>query len=422
MAALGRTLLLLLLCSVVQPTESGKKKGRKLKRKLRSGNNLGAWEEAKAPMHTTVCGDHTCRPGEGNLKGYAHWKQPYESPPLTGLTKYAAHGWSPRAGAAARSAFPSDKYTSLVAAAQRVQQRQFVAMTVADFDFRLLAENWFVSAQRAGLPALVHALDSEAVGYLAARSVAVHNGTANLNAWAETKLQRHIQRALAEKHMAAAALAVAGLDVLMCDSTWVPVLGAHPVLKYFNRPKLAGVDLLAPRGSCNAQKERAGCGPVWNSFFLRGSAHAARRERLVRYMQAAVDTGMIDFYLRWWAGHHCIYMGYEKLWRSVPFDLAGPGPTSAAAVAASPNATAVVTLKGRWCGDDACLRLGMLPKDLFPPPGEYPAVRGVALLGRSHRPDKNPVGSHRLRLDRYDEFDFDLLKEAMVADGLWRLS
>ena len=49
-------------------------------------------------------------------------------------------------------------------------------------------------------------------------------------------------------------------------------------------------------------------------------------------------------------------------------------------------------------------------------------MRGVALFGRSHRPDKNPVGSHRLRLDRYDEFDFDLLKEARVADGLWRLS
>ena len=110
--------LLLLLCSSVHPAQSGRKrpaksKNRALRQKLRSGNNLGAWTEATAPMHTTVCGDHTCRPGEGNLKGYKHWSQPYEPAPLAGLSKRAAHGWSKG------SAFPSDKYTGLVAAALR---------------------------------------------------------------------------------------------------------------------------------------------------------------------------------------------------------------------------------------------------------------------------------------------------------------
>ena len=429
MARSARLTLLLLLCSSVHPAQSGRKrpaksKNRALRQKLRSGNNLGAWTEATAPMHTTVCGDHTCRPGEGNLKGYKHWSQPYEPAPLAGLSKRAAHGWSKG------SAFPSDKYTGLVAAALRVQRHRLVAMTVADFDFRLLAENWFQHAQRADTPAIVHALDSEAFDYLTARGVATHNGTDNLLAWSSTKLQRHIQRALAEKHMAAAALVASGLDVLMLDSTHVLV---RSPIAYFSTPQLAAVDLLAPRGACNAQRQHAGCSVTWNSLFLRGSAPAPRRDRVLRYMQAAVDTGMIDFYLRWWSGHHCIYMGYEKLFRSqrLAFERVGEpdGPPPSAQLAADrPNATAILALTGAtWCGDKtrgddgACLRLGLLPANLFPPPDGYPAVRDVALAGRTIRPNKDPTRSHRLRLDRYDEVDFDTLREAMVADGLWRL-
>ena len=426
MAPAAPLTLLLLLCSSVHPAQSSRKhptkssrKSRALRQKLRSGNNLGAWTEATAPLHSTVCGDHTCRPGEGNLKGYQHWSQPYESAPLAGLSKRGAHGWSKG------SAFPSDKFTGLVAAAQRVQRHRLVAMTVADFDFRLLAENWYQHAQRADLPAIVHALDSEAFGYLSARGVATHNGTDNLLAWSITKLQRHIQRALAEKHMAAAALVAAGLDVLMFDSTHVPL---RSPLAFFSAPELAAVDLFAPRGECNAQKQRAGCSLAWNFLFLRGSAPAPRRDRIVRYMQAAVDTGMVDFYLRWWTGHHCIYTGYDKLFRSQHFEFERVGepdgpPPSAQLAADRPNATAILRLGATWCGDDgACLRLGLLPANLFPPPNGYPAVRDVALTGRTIRPNKDPTRSHRLRLDRYDEVDFDTLRVAMLADGLWRLS
>ena len=63
----------------------------------------------------------------------------------------------------------------------------------------------------------------------------------------------------------------------------------------------------------------------------------------------------------------------------------------------------------------------MLPTGLFPPPGEYSAHRAYALVGRSLRPDLDPKRSHRLRLDRYDEVDFENLREAMVKDGLWLL-
>ena len=363
-------------------------------------------------MHKTVCGDHICRPGEGNLKGYEHWKQPYESNPLGGLSRFPAHGWSRSA------AFPDAVYETLVAKARSAvpEGSNFLALTVADFDFRLLAENWYTATQATATPALVHALDNEVFSYLSARGVAVHNGTANLLAWESTKLQRHIQRALAERHMAAAALVSAGFDVLMCDTTHVLKRSVEP----FFRVQPAQVDLFAQRGNCNARKERAGCGARWNFMFMRGSS-AAARPRILRFVQSAMDTGMVDFYMRWWAGHHCIYMGYEKLLRAVPFAL--EAPATAALNAAQPNATAVIRFQGKQLcfGGDDCLRLGQLPANLFPSPGAYSTFKAEAIVGRTNRPDHDPKRSHRLRLDRYDEIDFDNLKEAMTAEGLWLL-
>ena len=135
------------------------KRGGHGRRKL-AGANLGAQEPAAGPMHTTVCGDHVCRPGEGNLKGYQHWKQPYETPPASGLTRQLP-SWPKGAP------FPTANYATLVAAASAVASPgTFLALTVADFDFRLLAENWFQAAKSAGVPALVHTLDNEAFGHL----------------------------------------------------------------------------------------------------------------------------------------------------------------------------------------------------------------------------------------------------------------
>ena len=61
----------------------------------------------------------------------------------------------------------------------------------------------------------------------------------------------------------------------------------------------------------------------------------------------------------------------------------------------------------------------MLPHDKFPPAGQYVGSKGTALVGRSARPDLDPKRSHRLRLDRYDEVDFDNLRGAMATEGLW---
>merc|ERR1719291_1157192 len=75
----------------------------------------------------------------------------------------------------------------------------------------------------------------------------------------------------------------------------------------------------------------------------------------------------------------------------------------------------------------ASLRFGLLPETLFPPavPGAYVAARETALIGRSQRPSaghpSKTTPGDRLRLDRYDMQDFDMLRSAMVADGLWKL-
>ena len=68
------------------------------------------------------------------------------------------------------------------------------------------------------------------------------------------------------------------------------------------------------------------------------------------------------------------------------------------------------------------LRLAMLRDDLFPAPGSWPTTKQVALVGRSNRPYANNQPTHRLRLDRYDDVDFEQLREKMVADGLWVLA
>lgn len=420
----ARRLLVLLLAA------SATGKGRGHKRALRQGgkgDGLGKTTPATGPLHRTVCDDgKPCRPGEGNLKGYEHWKMPWEPPSIDGLTKQAPHGWSNGAP------FPTAPYAQLVSAAKRVASNgNAVVFAAADFDFRELGENWLKSTQRAGIGnALLYALDTEAYDYFLSKfsaTTAIVNGTDNLNAWEATRLQRHIQRALAERHMAAAALVHAGFDVLLTDATHVFVRNPFPDLLRQRKD----VDLWAMRGGCNAKKPEnseagLGCGLMWNFVFFRGASMADQspmaRQRLVSFIQSAVDTGMVDFYLRWWAGHHCIFMGYVKMIRNGHARL--EGGLTPRENALKPNGTAVVELTHgpkRWCDSKPCLRIGMLPHDRYPPPGQFPDARQTAFVGRAVRPDVDPKRSHRLRLDRYDNQDFDDLVAAMKAQSLWLL-
>lgn len=69
------------------------------------------------------------------------------------------------------------------------------------------------------------------------------------------------------------------------------------------------------------------------------------------------------------------------------------------------------------------LRMGMLPAQLFPnpPPSETPPqTKAVALVGRAPRSYNNRP-SHRIRLDRYDDDDFQEQRMGMSTEGLWLL-
>jgi len=310
----------------------------------------------------------------------------------------------------------------LVATATSVAKDGFVIMAAADFDFRILALNWHRAALRAGIRhAFIHSLDDEAFSFLRAAQVPTSNGTASMKAWESTLLRRHIQRALAERHMAAAALANAGINVLMVDTTAVLVKDPTP---WFADPRLDDVDMFAMRGGCNAVKRPTyACEMMWNTLFLRGKAPAERRANVLEFVRRAIDMGLIDFYLRWWMGHHCIMGGYNKL-------FSGMGPKLEGGITAEANSEPVTqnTLVKVRMGAGVLhgLRIGYLPSDKFPlakPPGTAPpAGYEAAFLKRLWRQPKDGSRTHRLRLDRYDETDFDDMRDNMKAEGLWLLT
>ena len=115
----------------------------------------------------------------------------------------------------------------------------------------------------------------------------------------------------------------------------------------------------------------------------------------------------------------CAGNGYPKLLRSSApklDPLSAPGGVEEAA--SHPDRTHVAVLKGA-----RGLRLGMLPRDLFPPAFLYEpssgAERKAALVGRVVRPNPDPARSHRLRLDRYDETDFEDMVSTLKSIGAW---
>ena len=265
---------------------SGKRRlggGKKSGSKAESGNSLGAWTvtmcgDEPCPLHKTVCGDHICRPGEGNLKGYGHWSQPYKQTDVPKDAPKYVPGWT-------NTHFPAERYVPLVTLAKERQRDGIIIFTAADFDYREHAENWWLFTQRAGVAnALVHSLDNEAYDYFRSKNIPAANGTGSMDAWLSSRLQRHIQRALAERHMAAAALVYAGLSVLMMDSTAVLVRDPMPYLR-----SGAPGDISAMRGGCRPEKFPAGCEPMWNFLFLRATAEDEQRARVIAYIKASID-------------------------------------------------------------------------------------------------------------------------------------
>ena len=221
----------------------------------------------------TVCSGRACRPGEGN-PSVTHSSNPYTLPPiLENYTRTPPHEPDPKA----------PHYAALVAAGVASAHHHLLIFCAADYDFRELAENWYKAIRRLNLTnALVYALDRPAHEYFVSRGMPSVDGSANLDAWNRTRvqvgtappslhcyrsgqfppslppsLQRHIQRAEAERHTAAAALAAAGLDVLLTETTHVMVKDVTPALHALRGHREA-VDLAVVRQQCTG-KSPVGC-------------------------------------------------------------------------------------------------------------------------------------------------------------------
>ena len=240
---------------------------------------------ALPPQHKVSCDGRPCRPGEGN-PSVTHSDNPYEFPLPPDVIKGVPHDPDPG----------STQYAALVAQARKVAHHHFIIMTAADFDYRELVENWHRALLRSGHDnGLVYAVDSELHSYLQARRIPTVDGSSNSNAWNRTRLQRHIQQVDAEKHLAAAAVAASGLDVLLTETSHVLLHNVVPALSALT--KSGEMDMAVAR-ECNG-KPPVGCNPLWNLVFLHGSGTAEQRQRAVAWQQAGVRRGLVDFYLRW---------------------------------------------------------------------------------------------------------------------------
>ena len=84
---------------------------------------------------------------------------------------------------------------------------------------------------------------------------------------------------------------------------------------------------------------------------------------------------MVNFYLRWWAGHHCILTGFDNILER-PKLLQGLTPQ---ANADAPNQLALMELRQPFCPPDGpCLTLGQVSR-FAPTPLGNTAVRHAAL-------------------------------------------
>lgn len=181
----------------------------------------------------------------------------------------------------------SSQYAPLILAATEIAKNhhgrhghRLVIFTAADFDFREVALNWYRAIKKVGLHGLVYALDVEVHVYLSGRGVPSVDGSTNLQAWNQTRISRHIQRAEAERHLAAAAIVAAGFDVLLTDASHVVLGDIAPALHAIAKENI--VDMAVARSNCDARIP-FGCGHWWNLQFLRGAGMPAQQKKVVDF-------------------------------------------------------------------------------------------------------------------------------------------
>ena len=94
------------------------------------------------PTHAIECDGRPCRPGEGNLKGYRFWGQPYihREEFVQAQSRRPPHQPEPW----------QTSYGALVRVARRVAQDNLVLLTAADWDYREIVLNWVLHARKLG--------------------------------------------------------------------------------------------------------------------------------------------------------------------------------------------------------------------------------------------------------------------------------
>ena len=148
-----------------------------------------------------------------------------------------------------------------------------------------------------------------------------------------------------------------------------------------------------------------------------------------RLVMAAVERGLVEFYLRW--NNIPDQYGFSHALADTKLEGGVTSPTA--------NLTTVGELqrRGSACRRRGnCLRAGWLPFDEFPRahspavPGEWAQLRDKAAVYhlaynclQEHAPCSvpgiRPFRGHRQRLDRYDDVDFADQRSTLQALGLW---
>ena len=240
------------------------------------------------PTHSVVCNDsRPCRPGEGNLKGYRFWGQPYihMEDYVQSRLRRPPHEPNPKA-----------EYARLCTIARRVQIDRLVVVAAADWDWRRIILNWVIHAHRLGYSnAIVLSMDEPLHADLHRRGIPSFDDSANLDAWNVTCLQRHIQQVRMERVLAVAALLSGGFDVLHTDATAIFVRDFVQLLK-----ATPNVDLLAQReGAPPDVLKRTWSGVNSGFIYLR----ATKSEAMLRFLGEVVKRGLVEFYHRRTAPH-----------------------------------------------------------------------------------------------------------------------
>jgi hypothetical protein len=132
------------------------------------------------PTHDIMCANGTrlCRPGEGNLKGYRFWGQPYIHRESFVQSRRRRPPHEPE---------PPSVYSHLVAVARRVQQKNLVLLAAADWDWRRIILNFILHTRRLGYSnALILAMDRELHAEMRTRGIPSVDNSQNLDEWNTT--------------------------------------------------------------------------------------------------------------------------------------------------------------------------------------------------------------------------------------------